>query len=309
MNGTGYITDVKAHISSDGNTIGKTLYAVVLDNAGQIIDSSDNLFVLASDLNDYFTFNINTPQPLSNTFFYVGIAQKTDPLSSNPYFPIASQNEGNPTRSGAYFSSTLLGGAVSEQTGSGRFMIQAIVNSSAVPVNIHVFTAKKNGQVNDLRWETSNEQNLSHYVVEKSNRGNAGFTNLGKIYASGSSAYMFTDMIPFRGMNFYRLRAVDHDGREIISEIRSVNNEGVGSFVIFPNPAREKLNISYDAGQSGEGMLQVFNTDGKLMLSKKVNLQQGRNLLEITDLSMPSGSYVLKLITAAGTERSMFIRQ
>ncbi|MBK6498597.1 MAG: T9SS type A sorting domain-containing protein [Saprospiraceae bacterium] len=59
---------------------------------------------------------------------------------------------------------------------------------------------------------------------------------------SDEKHYTFTDTKPLLGMNYYRLRQIDFDGRFEYSHIVSVTFE-TDEVEIYPNPATDKLFI------------------------------------------------------------------
>lgn len=309
MNGTAQVTAVAAHISADNRNIGKTIYAVVMNNLGSIIDSSAFYVIQAGDLGTYKQLDIITPRSITNSFYYAGIAQVAlvgDPLG---YYPVSYQDEGNPTRSLAYYEALISGGGLVQQNTLGRFMIKAILNNTIVPVNMRAFTATRNGSMNELRWEISSEINVTKYIIERSERGNGGFSSIGTVMATGSSAYNFTDMQPIRGMNFYRLRALDMDGRETISEIRSVKNEGRNQLIVYPNPVGERLNMTYYSEKAEEAVLMIFNDEGRRLYMRKLNLPAGTANIVLDDIRLAAGSYSLELLTSGNRHVQRILKQ
>jgi hypothetical protein len=141
----------------DPNSVGKTIYAVVCDNAGTIIGRTPNYVVTAADISTFKAFTFSSPVSIATGEFYTGIAQTAN---ATAYFPIGVQTE-NPTRSGAYYVLDLAGGQPGDVAGNnlGRLMIDATIGApptcpppSAVSVNnttstsVQVnFTAPANG--------------------------------------------------------------------------------------------------------------------------------------------------------------------
>jgi hypothetical protein len=109
---------------SGGTTVGKTVYAVVLNSTGTILGQTANYVVQAADANTLKAFTFATPVTLTTGNFFVGIAQTANAAG---YFPLGTQTE-NPTRSGAYFIAALAGGATTDVTANnlGRFYIEAV---------------------------------------------------------------------------------------------------------------------------------------------------------------------------------------
>lgn len=168
--------------------------------------------------------------------------------------------------------------------------------AGALPVTLIGFSVKRNENLTSLYWKTSRELNSDFFEVQQSDNGKK-WNVLGSVKASLESSrdkeYDFQDLIPRQGMQYYRLKMVDVDGRFAYSGIRSLDLESTVQLTAYPNPVSDKLNIS-------------ANTE---LTRLKVTDLSGRTLLEISkpkagqELSLktyPSGTYLLQLQTAQG---------
>jgi trimeric autotransporter adhesin len=125
--GTTTVTNVNVSLSG-GTTVGQNLYAVVLNSAGVRIGYSDTNYVVTNaDTIGYKSFVIISPPDVSNSSFYVGIAQKAGGMG---YYPVRMQVEVDTMRTDAYYIRGLYGGAVQEVKTFDRFMIEAVVTNS-----------------------------------------------------------------------------------------------------------------------------------------------------------------------------------
>lgn len=111
----------------------------------------------------------------------------------------------------------------------GNFSSGTFTTVQIVPVTFSNFTATPKCDSNWVRlnWRTAQEQNSSHFVVERSDDGSSNFKWVKKIQAAGNSSiprdYEFYDNYPVNGYCVYRIVAVDLDGSHIISGGRIVN--------------------------------------------------------------------------------------
>ncbi len=103
------------------------------------------------------------------------------------------------------------------ETGTFSICVQQL---TALPLNLLSFSGQRVGNRHQLNWETSMEENTSHFEIEKSRDG-INFTFLTQVAAAGSGAnsYTATDAQLQTGDNYYRLRSVDKDGRYTYSKI------------------------------------------------------------------------------------------
>ena len=173
------------------------------------------------------------------------------------------------------------------------------VAGSPLPINLVDFTATKQNKVVDLNWQTSNEENSSHFDVEFSRDGGK-FESIGKVKASVSSTtlknYSLKHLSPVNGLNYYRLKMVDIDASSKYSAVRTVKFSKLTSIAVMPNPTTDRVYIT----SNEVGILQsvgLYTMSGKL-LQQINNFTLGKSI----DLSTYSPSvYILKLIDKNGS--------
>lgn len=133
--------------------------------------------------------------------------------------------------------------------GSSTFSLDftgtATMTCAPLPITMTSFDASRDGTVVKLRWITQTEINNDYYEVQRS-KDATDFQVIGKRQGKGStstsSVYLFDDIDPDVGYNYYRLRQVDFDGMYTYSKIVACpydNNENV---VIYDLIGREVYN-------------------------------------------------------------------
>ena len=66
--------------------------------------------------------------------------------------------------------------------------------------------------------------------------------------------------------------------------------------MIHPNPFADQVQIQFNVYKSEEVNLEVWNTNGELMLKKNLGLiSEGLNHAQFDGSKLPSGFYVVKL--------------
>lgn len=92
--------------------------------------------------------------------------------------------------------------------------------------------------------------------------------------------------IPF---NFegYRLVVNDPLSTDDVVEIEDMT--------LYPNPARDFVNVSLNAQRSGKGHLRLFDMVGKEISSSNVNIPQGEFTFEVNTADLPEGVYIYRL--------------
>lgn len=179
----------------------------------------------------------------------------------------------------------------------------------ALPVELLTFNAQKKDKTVSVNWKTAQEQNSSHFEVERSAEGSR-FTTIGKVTATGNTnalmSYSFPDQTPLKGNNFYRLKLVDDDGSFTYSKIVSLNFNNTGSVVVSPNPAPGRLHVQLPAGHSYT-VLSITDVSGKQVLQRNIASSATGVYIDIHHL--PGGMYLLQLSNATEREQVPFIKR
>ena len=173
-------------------------------------------------------------------------------------------------------------------------------NAIALPLRLINFKAIKNGNNNLLHWITDQEINSKYFEVERSTNS-SGFKSLGIVNA-GKMEYRFVDNSPFKAINYYRLKIVDKDGKFEYSPVRKVNNTIIILLSVYPNPTQDKLRIQMESQQQVEGQLKIVDMLGKLVMTRRITLQEGTSFSTIDIGTIPKGKYFLKVICSKSTQ-------
>jgi hypothetical protein len=70
----------------------------------------------------------------------------------------------------------------------------------------------------------------------------------------------------------------------------------IPDFSIYPNPAKDKLNILVEAQESGPVTIELFDLSGrKVYEMKKPNISKGHQLITLRNLKVASGEYIMSI--------------
>jgi hypothetical protein len=182
------------------------------------------------------------------------------------------------------------------RTGMSGFSDFGFASTAYVlPVKLISFTAFPEGNNVMLNWKVAEEINTSHYQVEYSANG-SGYSPIGIVAATGSHNYSFIHTNPGPGKNYYRLRMTDHDDHYDFSPVRWVNMSDDTGLTVYPNPARDIINIT--AGRDwaqGAAAIRIVAMDGKTVIQKTVGRLTGTTALDLSQVS--SGTYLIHIQT------------
>lgn len=98
--------------------------------------------------------------------------------------------------------------------------------------------------------------------------------------------------------------AADGTGRDYLPVIvpadgvvSSVDNLEESRLLAYPNPAKELLNVVFDAPESTKALVRVYNITGQLVWNQQLQLTAGENQFTIDGAKFPQGNYLLNIIS------------
>lgn len=138
-------------------------------------------------------------------------------------------------------------------------IIEIIGQAGVLQVQLVSFTAKQVERTVQLNWSVQNE-NLANYTVERSGDG-TNYLPVAIQNATRKDNYQSTDVSPWRGKNYYRLKMTDRNGSVQYSPIRVVIISGEKTRYTAYNLLGQKLS-------EGDDFLQV-DKQAKLLLKQK----------------------------------------
>jgi hypothetical protein len=108
--------------------------------------------------------------------------------------------------------------------------------------------------------------------------------------------YSINDKSPVAGVNYYRLRMVDIDGKFSYSNITAVKINVVGKLQLYSNPVTDILMMNINASMPGTTMVYVYDVQGRLLKTKTMIFRNaGNNILEWDISQLAKGIYFLKV--------------
>ncbi|MEP6673673.1 MAG: DNRLRE domain-containing protein [Ferruginibacter sp.] len=172
-----------------------------------------------------------------------------------------------------------------------------------IPVKLINFFARKSAGTTVLTWTTTIEINTSRFEIERSANG-IDFQKSGTVNAAGNSAtainYSFNDLHPLKGLNYYRLKQVDLDGKFTYSDIRLLNYDDTKKqLIIYPNPAADKISLIGNTNVDAPVTISIYDIQGKKI--KEISIASFSNMdINISELSR--GIYSVRIYHAATKE-------
>jgi len=185
--------------------------------------------------------------------------------------------------------------ALSAASGPANTSEFSVSMAAALPVKFESFDATLQGDKVLVAWVTAQEQNASHFDVQRSTDG-VNFTTIGTVQAKGNSSsrtsYSFTDNDVPNGVSYYRLIQMDLDNKGLYTKAIPIRNESRSkAFSVWPNPVADKLNITLTQSQPEKLQVRVLDMNGRTMQQTAFNTVRGVNQLSINLGGLPRGVY------------------
>ncbi len=181
-----------------------------------------------------------------------------------------------------------------EQTVCGYYSRDTIhITVGALPLQFVSFTlnALSSPESVSLHWKTANEIAVSHFIIQNSSNG-IYFNDVQKIVAKNRSfnEYSYIHSQPINGTNFYRIKAVDNDGKITYSKTTTINlNLKSLALNVYPNPVKNILHIKHEQLQE----VIIYSIQGKQV--KKI-IANNMDIVSIDIRELLRGIYLVKVI-------------
>ncbi|MBK8819668.1 MAG: cadherin-like domain-containing protein [Saprospiraceae bacterium] len=168
-------------------------------------------------------------------------------------------------------------------------------------VNVEVF--KDNNEEHIIKWETANEINLSHYIVERSLYSADHFVeiqsliyphqgqNINKIYTTSDRD------IQKSGVYYYRIKQVDLDGKYSYSKTVSIRRTNDLEVSIYPSPAAGQTKAFISLPYDTDVTIDLYDGASRFVttLLKTERFEKGDHEIQLDLSNVKSGLYTLNI--------------
>ncbi len=164
-----------------------------------------------------------------------------------------------------------------------------------LPVRFTDIFAKRTGKIVDVNWQVAEEKGIAIYEVERSVNGEE-FVTIGSLNAGGNEEYLYLDTDPYASVNYYRIKAVEHNGGIFYSKIVHVNGIGnQGSVNIYPNPVSGKnFQLLFNNLSEGRYDIRMYNINGRLVKHFRMDHSGNANSVSMDVSDIAPGVYEIK---------------
>lgn len=189
-------------------------------------------------------------------------------------------------------------------TSFGNFALGGVIG--VIPINIEYLKGGKSNNNHILSWKVNctSSRNIT-LELERSGDGRK-FNNIYSItadYVRCLEPFERIDNDPLPGINYYRLKVTDMDGKTSYSNTIAILNKKTGLEVLSlsPNPVTADNNIILNIASAQDDKVEIVVSDvnGKIVfLQHNVAIIPGSNQLPIELPNLAAGNYHLTVITS-----------
>jgi hypothetical protein len=183
--------------------------------------------------------------------------------------------------------------------------------NNPLPVTWLGFTGRYYNGVVELNWSTSLELNNASFTVERSGDGDK-YQAIGTVPGKGTTNYVsyynFIDKEPVPGVNHYRIKQTDIDGKFSYSKEIRVTTAALSQngLRLFPNPmtASQPLILENADWKNQKATISIFSSTGGLVQQEQITFgADSRSRLNLSRLK--KGSYFITTTLPDGKKQTL----
>ncbi len=178
--------------------------------------------------------------------------------------------------------------------GKGEVEDYVVPQAVILPLKMLEFTATAINESAMLNWTMSQQANISRYEIEHST-DNSSFVLIGRRPLNKDGIYNLVHSSPVNGINYYRIKMIGSDGSVSYSPSRKVNFVVTASLTVYPNPAQDKVTISFAAMKNKPVTISLLAADGKVVSHQSIPVAGVSAVIDVSRFS--KGYYFVKVET------------
>lgn len=281
-----------------------SLYVMNIDTTG--VCGTNALLTKLTFTVEYLS-SANTWVPLNGSpFVAAAVPQSPSPVWINQGASFVLPSTGNflPTQIRITLGDGTIGGCGNDFAMDDVNFSFCAAGAGPMPIELTSFTAHAKGTGVSLDWSTAQELNNDYFQVEKSVNSN-DWTVVAKVDGTGNSQtvknYNAFDANPVSGINYYRLKQVDLDGKFKYSKTISIKAEGPKSTIsILTNPFHSLLSVNLNSATSQMVSVRLMDITGKQVAVENWSLSRGNVKKDFSVGALNPGMYILTIRNNSG---------
>jgi lysophospholipase L1-like esterase len=173
------------------------------------------------------------------------------------------------------------------------------IAESPLPVTIKNWQASFENKSVKLSWSTAFEEGNTYFEIQRSMDGN----NFQTLYRNGGvgreSNYSWTDLSPFNGKNFYRLKIIETDKTSYSRIIPIINDVTKLITSLYTDGAQ--LYVQLNANRNQSIAIAILNFSGSVVKQESLKLNSPNTATKISISELASGHYYVRVANSNGS--------
>jgi len=124
--------------------------------------------------------------------------------------------------------------------------------------------------------------------------------------------FTYDDASPLAGVNFYRIKIIDIDGRVSYTSTVKVGAQQKDMVLaaVLPNPVSNIAQLNITTSKKDKVELAVVSLEGKVVYTNTVQVQSGSSIVSIDATNFAKGAYLIRGVFSNGEISTVkFIKQ
>jgi len=187
--------------------------------------------------------------------------------------------------------------------------------TGVIPVTIEYFRGSKQSTGNRLDWKVSCYNSPSTTMTLERSADGRRFTAINVQTETATRClqpFDHLDAAPLQGINYYRLKSVDANGKVSYSNIVALLNQVKGFELIsmVPNPVINTAIFKVSSAVDSKMTLLISDATGRKLSTQSVQILAGENQLQFNFSSLAAGTYQVTGFSPDGQVRTLrFVKQ
>jgi hypothetical protein len=200
-------------------------------------------------------------------------------------------------------------------TAFSPFSLGSINLGNPLPVNLNYLNGIKQNGIHNIAWKVTCTNNPNVTMALERSADNRNFTGINTSVADPlrcQQPFAYSDNAPLPGINYYRLKMTDDNGKITYSNVIAILNKDAGFDIVGLLPTIVKNNALLNVTAAQKTKMQVVVTDiaGRQVQKIGYNLIAGSNQFIINLSNLSAGTYQITGYTEEGKSGTIrFVKQ
>jgi hypothetical protein len=169
--------------------------------------------------------------------------------------------------------------------------VRVTLSNLPADYDLDFYSATASGAISTKIATSANGSTTSESIIY--NTPTTAKTYYLRVYGYGgvfSTTLCYNLLAETSGINFVKINAPTIDNGKLTNDATVLEQ-----LSLYPNPARDEINLRFVATKAGAYDVVLYNATGKVILNQKATFNEGENTASFDVVSLPRGLYVVKV--------------